>query len=823
MVVLGALVILAFAGSSAYDAWRSYRYALVAIDREIQNIAQARAEQTAWTLRAVDLLLLDTARWYESEAREMSHGAVDAALGARTAGVPPVRQVIIVDADGRQLHRSSALAAPLLDVSDRSYFIAQRDGAAGGLFVSEPLITRTEGRAAVIVSRRLEGTDGRFAGVVAANVDLDDLKQFYRSIDVGTAIQLVQTDGTLLVRNPPIADAVGRRFPSLATLSGAPFGEHANPLDGRRDFIAVAPIRNTHLLVAVTRDAAIALRPWRDETWRIAARTLLLSLLGTLTILVLLHQLRRGAAGERALRESEQRYALAMEGANEGHWDWDIPHDRLFLSATMKVLGGQPKDSAITSRSAWLSMIDMHPEDRPRFEAALRDHFEGRTERYECEYRVRRPDGEWHWVLSRGRCLFDAAGQPSRFVGSAIDITPQKLAQLDKERLELQLRQSQKMEAIGTLAGGIAHDFNNILGAILGYTELAVEHSAGRADLRRYLDNVTHAAERAKVLVERILGFSRSSLGDRVLFNVQSVVTETLELLEASLPDSVHLQSKLEAGDAAVIGDPTDLHQVTMNLCTNAIQAMDRGGVLGVDLERCDLAESRLLARGSLGPGPHVRLSVRDTGRGMPAEVLERMFDPFFTTKGIGQGTGLGLSLVHGIVSDLGGAIDVASKAGQGTRFDIWLPIEGEVPIPVIEPSPALPLGHGEIVMIVDDERALVDLAEESVARLGYEPVGFESSVAALRAFEAAPRRFDAVITDESMPDLVGTELALAIRRLRPSIPIILMTGHGSVALAERASAVGVNELLRKPLHARDLAESLARVLKSRSEPGSVS
>jgi PAS domain S-box-containing protein len=504
-----------------------------------------------------------------------------------------------------------------------------------------------------------------------------------------------------------------------------------------------------------------------------------------------------------------------MEGANEGHWDWDVATDRLFLSPKMKALGGQSADSAITTRTAWLAQIVIHPDDMPRFDAALRDHFEGHTPHYECEYRVRQPDGEWSWVLARGRCLRDATGRPYRFVGSAMDVTAEKQAQVDKEHLEAQLRQSQKMEAIGTLAGGIAHDFNNILGAILGYGELAYQHSAAGSALRRYLDNVMHAAGRAKTLVERILGFSRSGLGERVPVNVQSVIEETLELLAASLPAGIRLEQTLEAGDAAVIGDATHLHQVAMNLCTNALHAMERGGVLSVVLERAELRAPRSLSRGTLSPGAYVRLVVSDTGTGIPPVVLERMFDPFFTTKGVGEGTGLGLSLVHGIVSELGGAIDVATSAGKGTQFEIWLPVAGEAGRPAVEAVRELPRGHGETVMIVDDERPLVALAKEMLAALGYQPVGFESSSAALQAFRAEPQRFDLILTDEAMPDLVGTELAHEIRRIQPTLPIILMSGHGGAQLTRRAAAVGAKEVLRKPLQGRDLAESLARVLGS--------
>jgi PAS domain S-box-containing protein len=817
VVALGVLAILAFAGSSAYDAWISYRYSRAATEREITNIANALAEQTAWILRAVDLLLADTARWYGSDSREIPAERLDAALAIRSAGVQQVRLVTIVDSQGNPIYRSRGSTVPNRNVSDRSYFIAQRDGTAQGLFMSEPLVTRSEDRAGVVLSRRLDDEHGHFAGVVTATVDLEDLNQFYRAVNagIGSAIQLLRDDGTLLVRSPSAPEAVGKQFRSLTATTVVPAARLVNPIDGHLGFFAVAPVGNTRLRIAVTRESTIALQPWRSETIRVASRTLVLTLLGSLTIVALLRQLRRVAAGERALRESEERYGLAMEGANEGHWDWDVRSDRLFLSSKMKTLHGQHADSEIGARASWMTQIAIHPEDSPRFELALKNHFQGLTPRFECEYRVRQSDGDWHWLLARGRCLTGAEAEPYRFVGSAIDVTEQKQAQIVKEQLEAQLRQSQKMEAIGTLAGGIAHDFNNILGAILGYGELALQHCTAQSELRRYLDNVMHATERAKLLVERILGFSRSGLGDRLPVNVESVVTEALELLRASLPTGIRLQSRIATGDAAVIGDATYLHQVVMNLCTNAMQAMQLGGFLSVDLERAEVSDARTLSRGSLASGPYVRLVVSDTGSGISPAVLERMFDPFFTTKDVGEGTGLGLSLVHGIVTDLGGAIDVSTQAGIGTRIEIWLPVSGEAAIAPVEAARALPRGNGETVLIVDDERPLVELAEEIIAELGYEPVGFDSSGAALEAFRATPERFDLVLTDESMPDLIGTELAKAIRRFRLDIPIILMSGYGGTQLANRAADIGVNDVLRKPLHRRDLAESLARVLES--------
>src|SRR5882672_6810168 len=817
IAVLGLFVIFAFAASSAYDASRAYHNSLAATDREISNVATALAEQTAWTWQGIDLLLRDTARWYQNDSRKIAPERLDEVLANRTAGVRQLRLITIVDAQGIQRHRSRGASPPNFDVSDRSYFIAQRDGTAAGLFMSEPLITRSENRAGIVLSRRLEDDTGAFAGVITAIVDLEDLEQFYGSVTLGkgSAVQLLRDNGTLLVRDPPAPEAIGSTFPELAALSTAPENRIVNPIEARRDFIAVARVRDTPLVLAVTRDEAVAVQPWRDEAARLAARTVVVTLLGLAAIAALWRQLRRIETGERALRDSEERYALAMEGANEGHWDWNLETDQLFLSSKMKMLEGHGEDHIPTTRAAWNAKTLIHADDKPRFDAAIKDHLDGRTPSFECEYRVEQRNGDWHWLLARGRCLRDAAGKPYRFVGSAIDVTAQKQAQSDKEHLEAQLRQSQKMEAIGTLAGGIAHDFNNILGAILGYGELAQERAVHDSALRRYVDNVMHAAGRAKVLVDRILGFSRSGLGDRVHVHVQSVIEESLELIAASLPANIRLEKRLDAGNAAVIGDSTHLHQVAMNLCTNAVHAMERGGILTVLLEPIRLIERRSLARGALLPGSYARLIIKDTGTGIPPAVLERIFDPFFTTKAVGEGTGLGLSLVHGIVTDLGGAIDVKTAAGHGTSFEIWLPLAGEAGKPAVATARQLPLGHGETVMIVDDEPMLVALAEEMLAELGYEPVGFGSSNAALQAFRVEPRRFDLVLTDEAMPDLVGIELAREVRRIRPDVPVILMSGHGGVRLANRAAEIGVNEVLHKPLQRGDLAESIARHLRS--------
>jgi signal transduction histidine kinase/CheY-like chemotaxis protein len=422
------------------------------------------------------------------------------------------------------------------------------------------------------------------------------------------------------------------------------------------------------------------------------------------------------------------------------------------------------------------------------------------------------PSGDWHWYRQRGVALRDVGGRPYRMAGSMEDITDYKAAETHRVRLEGQLLQAKKLEAIGTLAGGIAHDFNNILAAILGYGEMAQKDAPAGSAQRRHIDAALAAGARAKSLVERILAFSRSGVGARVPVHVQSVVDEALDLVAGALPPGMRLERHLDAGDAAVLGDPTQVHQVIMNLCANAVQAMKASGTLAVTLDLARIDDTQITTR-RLVAGTYVRLAVRDSGAGIEPALLERIFDPFFTTKEVGVGTGLGLSLVHGIVTDLGGGIEIDSRVGVGSTFTVYLPWHGATtcPAPVTEP---VANGGGETVLLVDDEEPLVRLGEEMLAQLGYEPVGFASSSAALASFRAAPARFHAVLSDEAMPGMTGSELAAEVRRIRPDIPIIIMSGYVSPALTARAREAGVHEVLSKPLASRDIARSLAGALR---------
>jgi CheY-like chemotaxis protein len=322
------------------------------------------------------------------------------------------------------------------------------------------------------------------------------------------------------------------------------------------------------------------------------------------------------------------------------------------------------------------------------------------------------------------------------------------------------------------------------------------------------------AGERGRSLVDRILAFSRSGVGERVPVHVEEVVREALDQLAAKLPGNVTIMPRLRAARAAMLGDSTQVHQVVMNLTNNAVQAMAQGGVLRVSLDTLRIEAPRAALIGKVSPGEHIVLKVADAGTGIRPEVLERMFDPFFTTKEVGVGSGLGLSLVHGIVATVGGAIDVATELGKGTIFTVYLPRSGDAPAKAADESRPLPRGEGERVLVVDDEEPLVRLATETLESLGYAPVGFTSSVNALQEFGANPGRFDAILTDERMPEVTGSAIIREVRRISPSIPILLMTGFVGGAAALKARELGANDVLKKPLLARELATSLARVLR---------
>jgi PAS domain S-box-containing protein len=400
-------------------------------------------------------------------------------------------------------------------------------------------------------------------------------------------------------------------------------------------------------------------------------------------------------------------------------------------------------------------------------------------------------------------------------VATVRDITGRKSAEAHRERLEQQLRQSQKMEAIGTLAGGIAHDFNNILTAILGYAELLRGQVRGQAGVEERLAEITKAGARAKDLVSQILTFSRRQEHRRTTVSLGPAIEEALKLLRAAIPATIEIDAQVDADLPPVLADATQIHQVVMNLAANAAAAMAGGP--GRLIVRCAAVELDAVGAADAGlrPGPFVRLTIEDTGCGMPPEVLERIFDPFFTTKGPGEGTGLGLSVVHGIVKAHEGAILVDSRVGEGTAFRMYFPALTDREPSSARPRVRTPAGRGEHVLTVDDEPALVDLLRDQLQELGYRVTSHTSPVEALADFLSRPLDFDVILTDLTMPGMNGADLAERILRVRPDLPIVMATGYGHVMTEERAREIGLRPLLYKPFSMAALGEAIQDALAS--------
>lgn len=691
ILAVGAFVITAMVGSAVYDSWQLHDQLEIINHRGLANLTRALANEADRNLQGVDVLLGDTANWYRDTGHTLTPSQIQDELSARVSGLPQVSLLTMVNAEGRQIFRSKETGEPFADVSDRPYFLQQRASPYQGLYVNEPIITRSERVAGLVLSRRLNATNGDFMGVIVAVVQLDTFNEMYSSLQLneGSSLLLTMKDGTLVARVPMVpGPQMHLKFPEIPGYVGGKLVERTvSPVDGRTKLIVALPVGNHPLILAMTRDERLSMAPWHDAMVRSVVRTSLLSFMIILTILRLLHQLKK-----------------------------------------------------------------------------VRESMKARVE------------------------------------------------------LERRLQQNQRMESLGLLAGGIAHDFNNILGAILGFGEMARQKTQPGTDLHRYLDRVLQAGDRARLLVRHILDFSRSGVAECAPVHIQSVVEEALAMVTPTVPEGVVLKSELTAGNTAILGDATQLYQTVTNLCTNALQALGDTGTVTVRLYTQEVKEARMLAHGSLVQGSYVCLEVKDTGSGMTPEVVHNMFNPFFTTKKGNTGTGLGLSVVHGVVADHDGAVDVVSAPGKGTTMTLWLPSNGDFQGDR-EKLRSVPVqGHGQTIMVVDDEEALVELAEERLAYLGYEPVGFHTAEAALAAFNADPQRFDALLSDEMLPGMAGTELAEHIRAVRPGFPVFIMSGKVTPDLEERVQAVGADMLLRKPLQIGDIAEALSH-LSDRGTP----
>lgn len=526
---------------------------------------------------------------------------------------------------------------------------------------------------------------------------------------------------------------------------------------------------------------------------------------------------------EKALRESEERFRQLAENINQVFWFMEVNPPRvLYVSPAFERIWGVSAQELYDDARLWMVLI--HPDDLGRVERAFSAWIHGESGDFDVEYRIVSRDGKTRWLHDRGTAIYDEQGRLVRLSGIAEDISVRKQVAEERERLQRQLQQAQKMEAIGHLTGGIAHDFNNILASIIGYTGLALTRFVPdkQGKLAEYLQEVYRAAERARDLIAQMLTFSRGTGSQSKPHRLAPLVEDAMKLLHSTLPSSIQLRMQLADDTPAVMIDPVQLHQLMMNLCINARDAMGGRGCIDIRLHcvwdvniECSFCHSQV-------HGDFVELVVKDTGKGIEPEVMVCMFDPFFSTKEPAKGSGMGLSIVHGIVHDHGGHIVVQSAPGSGSAFRLLFPraliapesvtgSRSQVVVPANEPT------NGARVLVVDDEESVAAFIGELLDSRGYRVVVMTNSSAVLARFKDDPDAFDLVVMDQTMPYMTGLELAQALLDIRPELPVILCTGYSEEVDEARSKQLGIRGYLTKPLSVDELLGKVKELLQEQA------
>jgi len=511
---------------------------------------------------------------------------------------------------------------------------------------------------------------------------------------------------------------------------------------------------------------------------------------------------------EEELRELEERFRLTFYTSPDAVNINKMDGTYVEINEGFTHLTGFTREDVIGKTSADINIWDI-PEDRKSLVEGLQKV--GYVRNLESRFRMK--DGSCKIALMSA-VIIQLKGEP-HILSVTRDVTSLKKAEEDKLILERQLQQAQKMEAIGTLAGGIAHDFNNILGAILGYAEMVQEDSPAGSSMRKDIDQVVKASIRAKDLVKQILAFSRQAESDRIPLQPAIIIKEALKLLRASLPTTIAIQHDIDQEAGPLFADPTQLHQIIVNLCTNAFHAMEeKGGVLTISLHNRILTAENLIHEPHVLPGRFVQLSIGDSGPGIAPEIQKKIFDPYFTTKEVGKGTGMGLAIVHGIVRSYNGFIACVSTANEGTVFQVLLPIaEDQSGNFVASATPDISQLGNERILLIDDEEILAEMGKTMLERLGYFVTVRRNSLEALDTFQNQPDQFDLIITDQTMPGMTGIDMARRMLQIRPGMPIILCTGYSSLISEDKARSLGIMGFAMKPLAKKDIAQLIRGVL----------
>lgn len=517
---------------------------------------------------------------------------------------------------------------------------------------------------------------------------------------------------------------------------------------------------------------------------------------------------------EEALYASEQLFRATFEYAAIGKCLTDTDGTIRRVNSAFADIMGRQKSELIGCKINDFT----HPDDIELSFSNIEALTSGKSKTVSFEKRYLHSSGRTIWCSVGSTLMRRRDGSPHYCITHVDDITAQKKAEAEKEKLEDQLRQAHKMEAIGTLAGGIAHDFNNILAVILGYADLADDDTPEFSPAKQSIEQVQQAALRAKDIVQQILTFSRKQSQKLVPLDLASTISSTLKFIRASIPTTIDIEANIDQKCGVILGDESQINQILINFCTNAAQAMDDiGGTLSIDLQSINLSEDDAKPEQKLLPGSYIVLSVSDTGVGIEEKHLERIFDPYYTTKDIGKGSGMGLAVVHGLVKSHNGFLQVGSTVSQGSTFKVFFPKADAITEKINMKKQIQHYSGSEHLLIVDDEQSIINIMERSIKSMGYSIDATTSSKKALQLFRNDPSRYDLIITDQTMPELTGEALCNKILQTRPDIPIIMCTGYSTKIDKEAARELGVTRFLMKPVSKVELARAIRESIDTNS------
>jgi PAS domain S-box-containing protein len=676
-----------------------------------------------------------------------------------------------------------------------------------------------------VSARAVRGADSCILYCEGSHVDIDERKhaegrlidatEQYRSLfDTSTnAILIRDRSGIITMVNRAALDLLGAK--SEQDLLGRTYLEFVHPGDRP---LSASRVKRIFEIAAdpgsVTKQDADTIRPrehrmvtLRGDAIEVESTGVAFHYKGEFYIQGIFRDITARRQAEDKLRETEKKYRELAESLPQVIFEIDSKGNLLYLNQKgSDLFGYTPADLA-----DGFNVLDAFVlEDREAIARNIALNLQGHRH-LKNEYTAIRKDGTTVPVeISASRVMHEEA--PIGIRGVLLDLTPARRAHEERERLESQLQQAQKMEAIGALAGGIAHDFNNILSAIIGYTELAM-FNEGAEHCRAELKQALLAANRARDLIKQILAFSRQTDEERMPIRVGLVTKECVKFLRATIPSTIEIKTRIDEKSGTVLANSVELHQIIMNLCTNALHAIgDRGGTLEIAVREVQIDQPQTQGAIGLEVGPYVRVSVKDTGGGIPPEIIGKIFDPYFTTKAKGVGTGLGLAVVHGIVRKSGGAIQVETVPGQGSTFHILLPRVHQPTAQKVEEF-EMPVGGPERILFVDDEMMLAGIGQQMLRKLGYDVVARTSPIEALELFKAKPGHFDLVITDQTMPGMTGDALARELMRIRPGLPVIICTGYSQTIDERKAYEMGIRGFVMKPILIQGIAAAVRKAL----------